>query len=151
MRLVVVLALACFAAACADDDPPPDDTVDCAAVTDADEFVIGLQKQGARGALTFTIMSGDPAPPVRGDNTWVIELTASSTPVAGAFVSVVPFMPAHGHGAGKFVEVTESTQELGQYELSPVNLWMPGVWETTIAVTSASGDDDVVFRFCIPS
>ena len=39
----------------------------------------------------------------------------------------------------------------GQYELAPVNLWMPGLWETTISASSATGTDSVVFRFCIPS
>jgi hypothetical protein len=37
----------------------------------------------------------------------------------------------------------------GQYTLSPVNLWMPGVWETTIRATSGATIDSAVFRFCI--
>jgi hypothetical protein len=152
MRRALILGLA-WVAACANDPPDDDDIIDCALVTDDDDFVIGLEKQGASGLITVTLMSGDPAPPIRGDNTWVVSITSNATPMAGAFVDVVPFMPAHGHGSGKTVEVTEMPED-GQYELSPVNLWMPGVWETKIVVTP-EGEldplDQVVLRFCIPS
>jgi hypothetical protein len=30
-----------------------------------------------------------------------------------------------------------------------VNLWMPGVWQTTIAVTAPTADS-AVFSFCLP-
>jgi hypothetical protein len=40
----------------------------------------------------------------------------------------------------------------GQYTLSPINMWMPGLWEITISATAGDTvDDSVVFRFCIPS
>lgn len=149
--LVLVALLASVVTACSDDHSMgDDDPVNCAAITDDDEFVIGLSKPGDAGILTFTIMSGDPAPPIRGDNTWVVEVTAAGAPVSNAAITVTPFMPAHGHGAAKSV-VVEAMPDPGQYQLSPVNLWMPGVWETTIDVTSASGDDQVTFKFCIPS
>ena len=38
-----------------------------------------------------------------------------------------------------------------EYELKPINFWMPSLWETTIDAASPSGDDVVVFRVCIPS
>jgi hypothetical protein len=41
------------------------------------------------------------------------------------------------------------TGTAGQYTLAPVNLWMPGVWQTTIAVTSPT-PDSAVFSFCLP-
>ena len=146
----VVIALVCLAA-CADDAPPPDDEIDCAQVTTDDDFVVGLNKLGADSVFGFTIMSGDPAPPIRGDNTWVVQIDANATPVDGATVRVTPFMPAHGHGAGKPVRVEPVVGVAGQYRLSPVNLWMPGVWETTIDVTSGADSDEVIFRFCIDS
>ena len=100
-------------------------------------------------------MSANPAPPARDDNTWVLQLSSMSggtvgAPVSGATVTVTPFMPDHQHGSGKTV-VVEPMTEAGQYELAPVNLWMPGLWETTISASSATGTDSVVFRFCIPS
>jgi hypothetical protein len=45
----------------------------------------------------------------------------------------------------------EPTGTVGEYELTPINFWMPGLWETTIDAASVSGDDTVVFRVCIPS
>lgn len=157
MRLVVLAAAAATASLCSacsggSSDGTPPDEVDCSLVTDDDEFTIGLEKLGASGVFTFTIMAGDPAPPARGDNTWLVQITEGTTPVAGASVLVDPFMPAHQHGPQKGVNVTESTEAVGQYELSPVNLWMPGVWEITIDVTATDdAQDAALFRFCIPS
>lgn len=153
MRRVLWVGVSWLAAACTDakvaDDPGGD--VVCSAVTDDDEFAIGLVKHGTSGTLDFTIMTGNPAPPIRGDNSWVVQVTtAAGAPVANASIVVTPFMPLHNHGAGKSV-VVQAMPDAGQYQLSPVNLWMPGVWETTVQATSASGNDAVVFKFCIPS
>ncbi len=135
-----------------DDDEEP---VNCALETRDDDFGIGLEKNGEAGLLTFTLMNATPAPPVRGDNAWVIQVNQLASGVQGPTVDgadmiVTPFMPDHGHPAGKTVTI-EPTGTAGQYELTPVNLWMPGLWETTLDVSSPAGDDVVVFRFCIPS
>jgi hypothetical protein len=154
MRTLFVLGLVSTLGACmnhgSDDDD--DTSFNCQAVTDDDEFVVGLSKTGNGNKLEFKLLSSDPAPPSRGDNSWVLQLntmTAPAAPVTGATMTVTPFMPAHEHGSGKTVTVTPMT-EAGQYKLEPVNLWMPGVWETTIQV-SGTGGDKVVFRFCLPS
>ncbi len=157
MRLILAtLGFACLTTACmSNDDPPGDDApVNCADLV-ADEFVVGLERAGDTAALDFTIESGNPAPPIRGDNTWVIQVNSMTggvvgAPVDGAELAVTPFMPVHQHGAGKTVQITPGPAA-GQYTLSPINLWMPGVWETTIQVTSPSGNDQVLFKFCIPS
>lgn len=128
-----------------------DEAVNCAAL-EADQFVVGFQKTGENGVLDFRIMSATPAPPARNDNAWNVQVNAlaGGAPVEDAAITVTPFMPAHGHGAGKNVLV-EPGAEAGRYELSPINLWMPGVWETTVNVVSPAGNDKVVFKFCIPS
>lgn len=155
MRFAVLVCLAL--GACADDshDPGDDEPVNCAEVTDDDDFAVGLSKVGSAGALGFTLMTADPAPPIRGDNTWVIQINQMSggvagAPVDGADMTATPFMPQHQHPSGKTV-VIEPTGTAGQYELTPINFWMPGVWETTLDAVTPSGDDAVVFRFCIPS
>lgn len=146
----VLVVAACGGGDGGDDDL--DEPVNCDEVLDDDDFVIGLEKPGAAGVFTFALVSGEPAPPVRGDNTWVVHVTASpdGAAVDGATLQVTPFMPAHGHGAGKAVRI-EATGTVGDYEVTPVNLWMPGVWETTVKATSGASSDQVVFRFCIPS
>jgi len=152
------LVLVSSLAACGADDGHggDDDPVNCALETTADEFVVGLQKPGINGLIDFKLMSATPAPPARGDNTWVMQVSSMNNgvvgaPIANATVYVTPFMPKHQHGSPIDTEVT-AMPTAGQYELSPVNLWMPGLWETTIEVdaTSSSGADSVIYRFCIP-
>jgi hypothetical protein len=151
MRLFLILGVVLAAGACASDH---DDgtTFDCAAVTGDDEYVMGLTKPGAMGRIEFKLVSSEPAPPSRGDNTWTVQLStmsAPATPVSGASMSVIPYMPAHDHTSGKAVIVTPMS-EAGQYKLDPVNLFMPGVWEITLDVSGANADS-VVFKFCLPS
>jgi hypothetical protein len=153
MRLLPILAVALATAACSEghgDDHP--DEYDCAMEQRDDEFVMGLTKTGASGQLAFRLVSSDPAPPSRGDNTWILELStmaAPVTPVTGASMSVTPFMPDHEHGSGEDVIVTPMPGA-GQYKLEPVNLWMPGLWEVTMQVSGAQADR-AVFKFCLPS
>jgi hypothetical protein len=154
MRLFLILGVVIAAGACSDGGDSGDDetSYNCAAETRDDDFVLGLAKPGESNHYEFKLMSADPAPPARGDNTWVVQLNTMVTPIApvsGATLSVTPFMPDHAHGSGKTVIVTPMT-EAGQYQLSPVNLWMPGLWEVTIQA-SAPQSDRVVFRFCLPS
>nr|MBA3538160.1 FixH family protein [Deltaproteobacteria bacterium] len=111
-------------------------------------------KAGVAGALDFKLMTANPAPPARGDNIWTLQVSAMAggtvgAPVAGGMLTVTPFMPDHQHGTPLRVEITD--QGNGMYELSPVNMWMPGLWETTIQVSSASGTDQAIYRFCIPN
>ncbi|MEO8703117.1 MAG: FixH family protein [Kofleriaceae bacterium] len=153
-RIILVYSFAllgaCGGGMGGDDD---DVIVNCATETRDDEFGIGLTKPGDNGILQFKLTNATPAPPIRGDNTWVIEVDsigASSAPVDGATMTVTPFMPDHGHPAGKTVTI-EAAPDPGQYEMAPLNFWMPGLWETTLDVTSPGGNDVVVFRICIPS
>ena len=153
-RLAVLapLLLASTAACGGEHDHPADasESVNCALETTADEFVIGLQRTGDAGVLAFQLVSLAPAPPARGDNDWVMAITATGgAPITDATIYATPFMPKHQHGTPIDVAIT-ALPIAGQYALSPVNLWMPGLWETTIEVSSPAGTDSVVFRACIP-
>jgi hypothetical protein len=149
MRCIPLLLLP--VAACGTDHGSTD-VVDCSMITGADEFVVGLQKDGDGAKLDYSMMSADPAPPQRGDNTWIIRIddVAAGAPLENATLDVVPFMPAHGHDSPKTVNITAGAVP-GEYVLSPVNLWMPGVWETTIKATSMDGtmSDTALYTFCI--
>ena len=152
MRQFLILGALLAAGACSDDNTADDESYNCAAETRDDDFVLGLSKPGESSRYEFKLMSADPAPPARGDNTWILQLStmaAPATPVSGETMSVTPFMPDHAHGSGKTVIVTPMT-DAGQYKLSPVNMWMPGLWEVTIQTTGTQ-TDRVVFRFCLPS
>ncbi len=145
-----LLALSLFATACSSDGGGGDDgtSYNCAAETRDDDFVVGISKVGTNG-VQFKLLEATPAPPARGDNVWVLELTKAGTPVNGAAMIVTPFMPDHQHGTPTDVLI-EPMSGPGQYKLAPVNMWMPGLWETTIQVDGPDADK-AVFRFCIPS
>ena len=154
MRRAMVLT-AVLAACSEDTTPPEDEPVNCALEDRDDDFAIGLHKSGDGSVLDFAIMTADPAPPAKYDNTWVIQINQLTSgvvgaPIDGASMIVTPYMPDHEHAAGKTVRI-EPTGTEGQYELTPINFHMPGLWQTTIEATTPAGDDVVVFRFCIPS
>jgi hypothetical protein len=110
------------------------------------QYVANLEKAGA--SMKFVLMAADPAPPAQGKNTWTLRLLdGGGQPVSGAKVEVVPFMPDHGHGSSVVPKVTDKGD--GTYSIELVYLIMPGVWQTTITATTASGQDKAVFDFCI--
>jgi len=138
--------------ACAGDDSGDDAAVDCSTVTGVDTFTVGLEKPGVGGMLDFKLMSIDPAIPTRSFNTWILQVDSMSAgvvgnPIDGADLVASPFMPAHQHGPGVDPIITP-TGNPGEYKIEKINLWMPGVWETTMAVTTPS-TDRAVYRFCI--
>lgn len=133
----------------------PDAGFDCEVEQRDDVFVAGMEKTGTTG-MTFRLVSSDPAPPARNDNAWVIEIEdAAGAPLEAADVEVTPFMPDHGHGTGIPAIVTPSSDVAGRYDVDPVNLFMPALWDITIRATPAGGTaadrDQGVYRFCISS
>src|SRR5688572_14991415 len=141
MRLFLISGVILVLGACAEDH---DDgtSYNCEAETRDDEFVIGLVKPGESSRIEFKLLSSDPAPPARGNNTFILQLSTMAAPVMpveGASLNIMPFMPDHQHGTGIPVVTTPMT-EAGQYKLDPVNLWMPGLWEVRIQASGASGD-----------
>jgi len=148
-------AMLLVGAGCGSSSPGPDAPLDCSKVTGVDLYAAGLEKAGTNAMLDFKLMSADPAPPMRDNNTWVVEIDQMQSGVVGAPMSgltldVTPYMPAHQHGTPIEVVITPSTAMPGQYTLSPVNLWMPGIWQTTIAASTGSTNDQVAYTFCIP-
>lgn len=120
---------------------------DCAAETRDDAFAVGLSKSGS--LVTATFVSSDPAPPIKGDNTWVLDFTdAQGMPLADLEIVVTPMMPDHGHGTPINAVVT-ATDTAGRYEVTPVNLFMAGYWEITFDITVAGQADTLMFGFCV--
>jgi hypothetical protein len=120
----------------------------CEVETRDDTFAVGLSKSGALVRATF--VSSDPAPPIKGDNTWVLDFTdLDGAPLSNLELVAVPMMPDHGHGTTINAVVT-ALDEPGRYQITPVNLFMTGYWETTIDVTLAGGEQDsLMFGFCV--
>ena len=127
----------------------------------ADDWKLPLTKPTASGALKVTLLSSQADVPVIGDSktTWTIAVADATTgaPVTGAAVSVLPWMPDHGHGTSVKAVVTESASTPGQYALEPLYFFMAGYWTVTITVnggsagTAADGGaaDSVLFSLCL--
>ena len=81
-----------------------------------------------------------PDEPTRGTN--AAELTVLSTTtnatVDGLTVTVVPWMPAMGHGAS--VKPTVTAKPGGVYVVTGLSLFMPGTWELRTDLAGGSTD-----------
>jgi hypothetical protein len=149
--------LALLLGACGSDDKAPPvsgaggegSTVSCENDRRADAYTSPMTKASISGKVKVTLLASEPAPPSRGDNTWQIRITDDTgSPLAGAPVTVTPFMPDHGHGTP--IPTVVSGGSDGVYEVTPLNLFMPGVWRITVSgALDENPNDDVVFFFCV--
>lgn len=149
-KLFATTLLLGAASACSSEpDPAPTPVVTgCAAEKRADAFQPGLKKVAPSG-LVVSLVDASPAPPAKGDNTWTLRLTdATGAPVDGATVTLVPFMPDHGHGSAVKPTVTFTGSD-GKYAVSRVYLAMAGYWEITVTVVRGATSDEARFGFCI--
>jgi hypothetical protein len=112
-------------------------------------YAAGMSVTSTSGGLHFTLEKSDPAPPVRGINTWTLHVTdEQGAKVNGLDLRASAFMPDHGHGSSAAPEVT--AQADGTYRVTPLYFFMPGVWRITLAtVTDAGASDSAQFFFCI--
>ena len=131
-------------------DPDADIFIPCTGDPRADRYAPGMQKVAPKGQLAVTLLSSDPGPPIKGNNTFTVLVTdGSEVPQAGATLDVMPFMPDHGHGSPAR-PVAKPLPDAGKYTVTPLYLFMAGLWEITFNVTAPSGAKDaVVFRFCV--
>jgi hypothetical protein len=126
--------------------PPPGDPVD--------DYHVDLTKPGTNGALTFTLVDSDNAPPQRGISTWRLQLTrADESAVTGPVVGRVRIPHSHGHPPPIQPETTfDATQ--GLYVATPVYFFLAGYWAADFAVFETNTDaeaplDSASFYFCI--
>ncbi len=76
-------------------------------------------------------------------------LDGKGAPVNGATIVTSGFMPDHNHGTSTIPQVTAKGQD-GTYEITPMILFMPGVWKITFKVTAAGGvADSAEVTFCV--
>ena len=147
---LLLSALALAGCGTNDDDQAPatgDDSEECTG--DFDTFEPGMSKRALPGNITVQLTEAVPSPPVvRSDNIWWLKLSdADGAAILGAQLVASPYMPKHQHGSA---EVVVDEQSEGEYQLSPIELIMPGVWEIPLSITPiAEEDSETTFRFCI--
>jgi len=99
-------------------------------------YVPGMVAEGVAGALRFRLLDSAPTPPGKGNN----KLTFEVLTVAGASATVTLKtnlkMPDHGHPTPVLPTVT---YDAGRYTLTPVFMFMPGVWR--LDLSAYEGDD----------
>jgi hypothetical protein len=108
-----------------------------------------MSKATPDGALTVTIEAAEPAPPLTGPNSWTVLLSGETGEViTAADVTVTGWMPEHRHG----LNAVPLTRELegGRYEIQPIILYMPQLWELGVVVNRSGQRDAVTFTFCVP-
>jgi hypothetical protein len=72
----------------------------------------------------------------------------SGEAITAADVTLTGWMPEHGHG----LTAVPLTEELGggRYEIQPIVLYMPQLWELDVVVTRNDEREAVTFTFCVP-
>jgi hypothetical protein len=136
-------------AACGGSSSSPDagDVVNCQTDPRVATYAPNMSVKSSGGTMTFTLVQSNPAPPGRGNDTWIIHLSdVSGQALTNLSLSVLPFMPDHGHGTA--VNATVTANGGGDYTVTPLYFFMPGVWR--IRFTSSGSTETTDFWFCIP-
>lgn len=128
-------------------------SVSCVDDPRIDTYTANLEKPGARGVLTFELVSSEPAPPAKGSNTFELLVSdADGMPLSGN-LGVDLLMPDHGHGT-QVPPVVTFDRGSSSYDVEPVYLFMPGVWRIEVdyygdAPLDTEPVDHATFFFCV--
>ena len=156
------LALIACSAGCAGSDEAnpgaPVDSVSCSADPRLDTYTGELDKPGELGLLSFRFFDLTPTPPAKGANIFHVRVSNAEGDVMQNGLRVDLRMPDHGHGTS--VEpVISFDAALGAYTITPVFLFMPGVWRIEFEAVDAPSDapalddaallDSTVLHFCV--
>jgi hypothetical protein len=99
------------------------------------------------GALRIEVRFAPDPPSVGSDAAQLTFADAAGASVSGLGLTVIPWMPAHGHGSSVTPTVTEMAP--GVFVATPIYLLMPGSWELRMTTTGAI-DDTAIAPFEIP-
>jgi hypothetical protein len=153
-----ILAFMVCSVACGsgDDDgtsTDPNATVSCTEDPRLDVYADGLDKAGELGVVTFHFSELEPNPPAKGSNTFHLKMNDAAGAAMQGGLGVDLKMPDHGHGTSVKPVVSFDASRV-QYTVTPLYLFMPGVWE--IRFDAYAGDagegtplDSVVLHFCV--
>jgi hypothetical protein len=117
--------------------PPPDD------------LDLSRQKQSQNGLYLVTI-EPELDPVQQGPlHAWIATVAdAGGEPVEEAVIAVDGGMPRHGHGLPTSPQATRHLGA-GRYLIEGVRFNMGGWWEFRLDISSAEGDDTVVFNIVL--
>ena len=105
--------------------------------------VPALTVASASGQLSIGVWWSPAQPTVGYDAAQLAVSDTTGAPVRGLTLTIIPWMPAYGHGASVVPAVSETMP--GIYVATPLDFFMAGNWElmTAIVRTTDSGNGDV--------
>ena len=122
---------------------------DDASRDNADTYVAGLEKVGSSGNFTLRLIDSVPTIHSTDVYTWqLMVFDSDGQPVSRLNIQAEPTMPEHGHGTEpRYTEGTPGDED-GLYELKDMDLYMEGMWNVMIHISSNNGTEDMVaFNF----
>jgi hypothetical protein len=142
--LLFLLALSCGGSS---SSPDAGDVVNCQNDPRVATYAPPVTVTSSAGGLKMSLVKSDPAPPARGNDTWDLHVTnAGGTAMPGLSLGVKTLMPDHGHGSP--TTPTISDKGGGDYQVTPLYLFMPGVWHIWF-FSNAAPTDTADFYFCV--
>jgi hypothetical protein len=131
----------------------PSGEVSCTTDPRVDSYVAGLKKDGRLGVLSFQLDESNPAPPAKGANTFVLQVSDASAERPDVALRVDLKMPDHGHGTSVVPKITFDADSQS-FTIAPLYLFMAGVWRIDFSAYENGSDtntlvDGASFFFCI--
>jgi hypothetical protein len=132
---------------------PSDDSsaalTSCIAETGALTYAPNVAVMSTSGAFKAMLVESEPGPPIKGTNTWTVKIVdANGTPQDGLTITPSANMPLHNHPPSVMAVVTPKGG--GVYELTPVYLFMAGLWDVTLTWVPPDGaKESVIFPVCV--
>ena len=123
----------------------------CATDPRAAAYVPGLEQAGMGGLVKAKILDMKPAAVTTGVNTWTVQLAGvDGAAMDGATITMPkPYMPDHRHYSSGVPQGKAEGAD-GKYAITNLNFFMPGIWQITLKVTTATGADTVMYTICVP-
>jgi hypothetical protein len=117
---------------------------------DVSPFQTNMAALSSDSSVQVVLVESNPSPPpVAVQTTWTIQVNdGSGNPLPNATVAVpLPYMPFHGHYTDQTPTVQQGSN--GQWTISDLYFFMPGVWQITIQVTNNGAQEDALFHLCL--
>lgn len=123
------------------------DVVNCASDSRVTTYKPNMTITSKTGGMKVTLVSSDPSPPAKAVNTWSLHVTdGSGTAMPSVPLNVDTLMPDHGHKSTTIPQI--SNKGGGDYGVTLLDLFMPGVWHVWFFSSTASADT-ADFWFCV--
>jgi hypothetical protein len=135
-------------------DVPADASSDASSFSCAmammDAYMPNMTKVGTKGLFTFQLVESRPAPPQRGNNTFLVRVLQVSRPVL-VELSVVTFFGRTPVRLGPTVTLDAASLT---YTVDPVYLFASGQWKIEMLAAPPGADagpvlDETFFSFCV--